>query len=41
MSDMVFDDSLLATQESMANVDWDNLESFGTAAEGQHYDRYS
>ena len=33
---MVFDDSLLATQESMANVDWDNLESFGTAAEGQH-----
>jgi len=36
MSDTMFDDSLLATQESMAGVDWDNLESFGTPAEGQH-----
>ena len=36
MSDTMFDNSLLATQESMAGVDWDNLESFGTPAEGQH-----
>jgi hypothetical protein len=36
MAEIQFDDTLLITQENLAVVDWDNLESFGLPGEGQH-----
>jgi hypothetical protein len=36
MPEIDFDDSLLVTQENLAVVDWDTLESFGLPSEGQH-----
>ena len=31
-----YDDSLLATQENMENVDWDRVDGFGLVSEGKH-----
>jgi hypothetical protein len=36
MAEIDFDDSLLVTNENLAVIDWDRLESFGIPGEGQH-----
>ena len=36
MADQEYDDSLLQTNENLAGVDWDGLESGGLVSQGEH-----